>query len=145
MAHLKVIETKRNVDQRKAWKFRLTRGLYEKGYDRQEILDLYHFIDWILVLPEMVEREFWQELQVFEEERRVTYVTNVERFGIEKGMTQEAKLLILRQLTRRIGTIAPTTETQIRTLSLIQLEELGEALLDFSQPSDLSEWLRSHT
>jgi hypothetical protein len=46
MAHLKVIETKRNVDQRKAWKFRLTRGLYEKGYDRQEILDLYRFLDW---------------------------------------------------------------------------------------------------
>lgn len=45
MAHLKVIETKRNVDQRKAWKFRLTRALYEKGFGRQEVLNLYHFID----------------------------------------------------------------------------------------------------
>jgi hypothetical protein len=141
MAHLKVIETKRDVDQRKAWKFRLTRGLYEKGYDRQEILDLYRFLDWILVLPEMVEREFWQELQVFEEERRVTYVTNVERFGIEQGVVQGERSLILRQLTRRIGMIAPTTETQIRSLSLTNLEALGEALLDFSQPSDLTDWL----
>jgi Domain of unknown function (DUF4351) len=147
MAHLKVIETKRNVDQRKAWKFRLTRGLYEKGYDRQEILDLYRFIDWILVLPRETEREFWQELQSFEEERKVTYVTNAERFGIEKGleqgMIQGERSLILRQLTRRIGTLAPTIETRIRSLSLTQLEELGEALLDFSQPSDLEGWLKS--
>jgi Domain of unknown function (DUF4351) len=50
----------------------------------------------------------------------------------------------LRLLARRIGTLAPETEAQIRTLSLPQLEELGEALLDFSQPSDLQDWLRSY-
>ena len=49
----------------------------------------------------------------------------------------------LRLLTRRIGTIAPQAEAQIRSLSLSQIEELGEALLDFSQPSDLSDWLRT--
>lgn len=58
-------------------------------------------------------------------------------------MTHE-KSLILRLLTRRIGTIAPQQETQIRSLSLPQLEDLGEALLDFTQPSDLDEWLQSH-
>jgi Domain of unknown function (DUF4351) len=153
MAHLKVIETKRDVDQRKAWKFRLTRGLYEKGYDRQEILDLYRFLDWILVLPEMVEREFWQELQVFEEERRVTYVTNVERFGIEKGIeqgieqgaVQEARSLILRLLTRRIGKVSPTIRSQIQALSRTQLESLGEALLDFTSVEDLQAWIRSQS
>jgi predicted transposase YdaD len=102
---------------------------------------------------------------VFEEERKVTYVTNAERFGfergiergieqgieqgiergIEQGMTQEARSLILRQLTRRIGTIAPNIESQIATLSVSQLESLGEALLDFSSAADLDEWLRSHS
>jgi predicted transposase YdaD len=32
-------------------------------------------------------------------------------------------------------------ETQIKTLPLAQLEELGEALLDFSQMDDLVTWL----
>jgi hypothetical protein len=32
-------------------------------------------------------------------------------------------------------------ETQIKALPLAQLEELGEALLDFSQMSDLLAWL----
>jgi predicted transposase YdaD len=87
----------------------------------------------------------------------VTYVTNAERFGfergieqeieqgIEQGMTQEARSLILRQLTRRIGTIAPNIESQIAMLSVSQLESLGEALLDFSAAADLDEWLRSHS
>jgi predicted transposase YdaD len=63
--------------------------------------------------------------------------------GIQEGLAHE-KSLVLRQLTRRVGTIAPATETQIRSLSLTQLEDLGEALLDFTQPSDLDEWLKSH-
>ncbi|WP_404783609.1 Rpn family recombination-promoting nuclease/putative transposase [Altericista sp. CCNU0014] len=152
MAHLKVIETKRDVDRRKNWKFRLTRGLYEKGYERQEILDLYRFIDWILVLPEAVEREFWQELQVFEEERKVTYVTNAERFGIEKGLkqgieqgaVQEARSLILRLLSRRVGILPSEVRSQVESLSIDRLESLGEALLDFSDLSDLERWLQLH-
>jgi hypothetical protein len=51
----------------------LTKALYEEGYERQQILDLYRFIDWVMILPVAVEKEFWQELQTFEEERKVTY------------------------------------------------------------------------
>jgi Domain of unknown function (DUF4351) len=54
-----------------------------------------------------------------------------------------ADALILRQLARRIGTIAPNIESQISTLSVSQLESLGEALLDFSSAVDLDEWLRT--
>jgi predicted transposase YdaD len=104
-----------------------------------------------MILLWTIEREFWQELQAFEEERKVTYVTNAERFGferrieqgIEQGVTQEARSLILRLLSRRIGTMAPSIESQIATLSVSQLEPLGEALLDFSTAADLDEWLRS--
>jgi hypothetical protein len=32
-------------------------------------------------------------------------------------------------------------EAQIKALPLVQIEELGEALLDFSQMSDLVAWL----
>ena len=147
LAHLKVMETKGSVEVRKAWKFRLTKMLYEKGYERQQILDLYRFVDWVMILPEAVEREFWNELQTFEEERKVTYVTNAERFGFERGIQdgrQEGELTFaLRLINRRFGTIAPSTVAQIRQLSLNQLEEMGEALLDFSSLSDLEGWLRT--
>jgi predicted transposase YdaD len=51
--------------------------------------------------------------------------------------------LIIRQLTRRIGEVAPERLSQVQALPLTQLEALGEALLDFSEPADLDEWLRS--
>jgi predicted transposase YdaD len=67
----------------------------------------------------------------------------VEARGEAKGKIEGELNFALRLLSRRIGTIAPQTEAQIRSLSLTQIEELGEALLDFSQPSDLSDWLRT--
>jgi predicted transposase YdaD len=50
--------------------------------------------------------------------------------------------MVLRLLNRRLGTLSPETEAKIRTLPLTQLETLGEALLDFCQPSELRDWLR---
>ncbi|MEG4803787.1 Rpn family recombination-promoting nuclease/putative transposase [Microcoleus sp. ARI1-B5] len=60
-------------------------------------------------------------------------------------VTKTAQLsLILRQLVRRLGTIEPETENSIRQLGLQELEELGDAVLDFNSLSDLTEWLRAN-
>jgi hypothetical protein len=47
----------------------------------------------------------------------------------------------MRQLSRRIGTLEPELQERIRQLSLTQLEDLAEALLDFSDKSNLVVWL----
>jgi hypothetical protein len=67
-----------------------------------------------------------------------------EQTGEERGALKEAQALILRQLTRRIDTVAPEMRSQIQALPLTQLEALGEALLDFSEPADLETWLQSN-
>ena len=41
--------------------------------------------------------------------------------------------LILRQLTRRLLKLAPEVRSLQKRLPVVQLEELGEALLDFSK------------
>jgi predicted transposase/invertase (TIGR01784 family) len=69
--------------------------------------------------------------------------------GIELQQTrvyQEAKAdgeqtLVLKQLTRKLGTITPEVRAQVNSLNIEQLESLGEDLLDFSQMSDLLAWL----
>jgi predicted transposase YdaD len=63
--------------------------------------------------------------------------------GRVEGQIEEAQSLILRQLMRRFGSIDEATESQIRSLPLSRLENLSEALLEFSQPSDLKNWLET--
>lgn len=66
------------------------------------------------------------------------------QLGLLEGRKDEALSFLTRQLTRRIGAIAPETREQIQTLSVEELEDLGEALLDFSEASDLTNWLNEH-
>jgi hypothetical protein len=152
MAHLKMIETKRNATDRKEWKFWLVRRLYEKGYSRQDVMNLFKFIDWIMVLPEGLKQSFWQDLKVFEGERQMPYITSVEEIGFERGIEQgvrqgleRERSLILRQLNRKVGALSPQTLEQVNSLSIEQLEALGEALLDFGAIADLAQWLATQS
>ncbi len=63
--------------------------------------------------------------------------------GRQEGRQEEGATLILRQLTRRFGTLEPELRAQVLQLSIAQLEELGEALLDFSSMQDLIGWLQT--
>jgi predicted transposase YdaD len=63
--------------------------------------------------------------------------------GREEGREQGERILVLRQLNRRVGKLTPKMRETVETLSLTQLENLGEALLDFNNPADLETWLKS--
>jgi hypothetical protein len=63
--------------------------------------------------------------------------------GEQRGLQQGEKLLIIRQLNRRIGTMDSSLIQQVQKLPVEQLEELGEALLDFTSVTDLQTWLQS--
>ena len=63
--------------------------------------------------------------------------------GVERGIEQGEQQLIFRQLNRRFGEIESSFIETIRTLSIEQLELLGEALLDFSSIIDLEQWLKN--
>lgn len=63
--------------------------------------------------------------------------------GREEGREEEGRSLILRQLTRRVGELPQDVRSRIETLSLEQLENLGEALLDFTSIADLLSWLEA--
>lgn len=52
--------------------------------------------------------------------------------------------MTLRQLARRCGPLSDPITTQVKALSLTQLEALAEALLDFTAPVDLASWLANN-
>ena len=62
--------------------------------------------------------------------------------GREEGRQDEAAALVLRQLRRRLGAVEAEQEARIRTLSVLELEALAEALLEFRTADELTTWLR---
>ena len=145
MTHLKAQETKRNPERRKQWKLALVKRLYERGYDRSSILNLFTFIDWRLILSNEGKVEFWQELRIYEEERQMPYITSVEQIGYDRGQEdgaqRQARSLILRQLTRKVGSLNDRTIEHITNLSIARLEDLSDTLFDFESIADLDRWL----
>jgi predicted transposase/invertase (TIGR01784 family) len=61
--------------------------------------------------------------------------------GWQEGQQEGERSLILRLLNRRFGELPESVRSLIDTLSLTQLEALGEALLDFSSLTDVETWL----
>lgn len=149
MTHLKAQETKKDKQSRKEWKLRLIRRLYERGYNRENIVNLFRFIDWVMVLPKSLDSSFWTELKTYEETRKVPYITSVERIGFERGLKegrqegrQEAGRLILqRQLAGKFGMLPEHLSTAVENISLEAVEPLAIALLNFSSIEDLEAWL----
>lgn len=61
--------------------------------------------------------------------------------GREQGRQEEAVNLVFRLLNKRFGLISREMRSSISRLSLVVLEDLSEALLDFTSLSDLHAWL----
>ena len=68
-------------------------------------------------------------------------IEQVKNEGREEGVHQEAVLLVMRLLKRKLGEIPSETETRLTNLSTANLENLAEALLDFNSFEDLLNWL----
>ena len=51
LAHLKARQTHGDPAGRHAWKIRLVRGLYERGFSAKDVRELFRVIDWMMELP----------------------------------------------------------------------------------------------
>jgi len=67
-----------------------------------------------------------------------------EKKGLQQGVQQGEANLTIRLLKRRCGNLTAIQEQKVRSLSISQLESLGEALLDFQNMSDLENWLQDN-
>jgi hypothetical protein len=148
MAHLKAQESKDGAI-RKGWKLRLVRLLYERGYTREQVLELFRVLDWMLRLPGDLEREFMCELIAFEEQAKMPYVTSVERLGRqqgreegreegreagreegrEEGRQQGEALVLLRLITLKFGPPSLAVREQIATADAETLLRWSERIL----------------
>ncbi|MEJ1931797.1 transposase [Nostoc sp. NIES-2111] len=101
MAHLKTKATQRNPESRLQWKLSLVRRLFERGYSREDVQELFRFIDWRMVLPRELALSFTTEVRSYEEVQRMRYVTSIERLAKEEGIRES----VLEVLETRFGEI----------------------------------------
>jgi len=93
---------------------------------RQDIVELFRLIDWLMELPEPEERRLWAEIETLEKEKVMPYITSVERFGIEKGRAEERQESILRILEVRFVEVPAELREQVKAIA--NLEVLAELL-----------------
>ncbi|MCP4220281.1 MAG: hypothetical protein GY765_36960 [bacterium] len=85
-ALLKSLKVKRKDDTaRFDVKRELIRECYRSGHNKDQIRILIKFIDWILRLPEVLEKKITEEIIRIEEENKMPYVTSWERIAKKEG------------------------------------------------------------
>ena len=91
MAHFKAVETAGDNENRCQWKVSLIKKLYRSGYEKQDVIWLFNFIDWVKALPEELEEKLWTEIQKIKEEKKVVYISSsvsiVNKGEIEEGVS----------------------------------------------------------
>jgi len=97
LAHLQTAATRQDAHARQAWKVRLVKGLFDQGLKAKAIRQMFRLIDWMMELPRELELEFRAEIRNFEEERKMPYITSVERLALEEGREEG------RELGRELG------------------------------------------
>jgi predicted transposase YdaD len=135
LAQIKALQTAGALRQRRVWKATLAKLGHERGYSRRLILDLYTFVDWVMVLSPKLEREVDQEIEAFEKAKRMKYITNMERRGLERG----------RQEGRQEGRIRSQQESVLAVLETRFGEipyDLREAVTATDDLARLKRWHR---
>jgi Domain of unknown function (DUF4351)/Putative transposase, YhgA-like len=105
------------------------------------------FVDTYLRLNRQEEQVFQAEIDtigVAQKEEIMQTMTSWEERGMEKGIQQERRSLILILLNDQVGALPENVAAQVAGLEAEQLTGLGRALLRFSQLADLTDWLASH-
>jgi hypothetical protein len=145
-AHLLTQQTRGRDVERYAAKWRLTRMLYERDWDKQRVIDLFNIIDWMMHLPPQMQSELMDNVEELERNRAMPYISSFERRGLERGLQQGLERgleqgleqgqqqalseLVGKQLARRFGTLPHAIEDRLRQASPADLQAWGEAVLD---------------
>jgi len=103
------------------------------------------FVGMYLHLNKVEKAEFEEGLNTISpavKEKAMELMTDWALEGREQGKVMGASSITLRLLKHKFGNLEPELEQQIQELEIASLEKLSIALLDFTQLSQLEEWLK---
>jgi hypothetical protein len=86
-SQLKRYELKKADNKKKSTvKWELIRQSYEIGYSKEDIRVLLKFIDWLISLPEGLNKQLSKKIEKLEEDYKMPYVTSWERIAKKEGV-----------------------------------------------------------
>ncbi len=132
LAHRQAKKTRNQTEDRYQAKWRLIRGLYQGGFGRQQVIDLFRFIDWVLHLPKEADERLRGQIVAFEENQKMPYISSIERIGEEKGEKKGEANILTRQIQRRFGDLPAWASEKIAQAEPPSLEEWSLRILDAS-------------
>ena len=148
MAHLKTKATTGKLPQREQWKWKLIRGLYEKEFEREQIIKLFEIIDNMMTLSPELQSSLESKIKQFEEERTMPLVSNMELRGIERGKEigkeigalENARDFVKTVLQARLGEVPLDVEQYLNKVSvlstlqeIVKLAATANSLAEFKQ------------
>ena len=144
MAHLKTKATTGKLPQREQWKWRLIRGLYEKEFEREQIIKLFEIIDNMMTLSPELQSSLESKIKQFEKERTMPLVSNMELRGIEQGKEigalENARDFVKTVLQARLGEVPLDVEQYLNKVSvlstlqeIVKLAATANSLAEFKQ------------
>jgi Domain of unknown function (DUF4351) len=113
--------------------------------DKARTFQLSGFIDNYLRLNPIEKQQFQVEVDKIklptERENVMELTTSWKEEGIVQGRESATRIIVSKQLTRKLGNLSPELLSRVNGLNLDRVEALAEDLLDFTSVGDLERWL----
>jgi hypothetical protein len=149
-AHLLAQRSHGKAEARYADKWRLIRLLYERGWRKRRIIELFTIVHWLMPLPAELESRLIRSIRLLERRRNVEWINPYDKLrfeqgekkgekrgikigraqGRQEGRQEGAAQMLERLLNRRFGALSPTVQKRLAKASPEQLAKWSEAVLD---------------
>jgi hypothetical protein len=133
-AHLKTRATQGDPVNRRIWKVRLARDLFESGFTAKDVRELFRVIDWIMDLPLDLQEAYWEDVTRIQKENNMPFITTPERIGLQRGL----RLGIAAALKIKFGANGLALMPEINVMrDLEKLQTILDAIETAASPDDL--------
>lgn len=149
-AHLLAQRTHGKAEARYTGKWRFIRLLYQRGWRKRRIIDLFMVVHWLMPLPAEMEYRLVRGIRRLERRYNVEWINPYDKLrfeqgekkgekrgikighaqGVREGRQEGAAAVLERQLNRRFGALSPTVQKRLAKATPEQLARWSEAVLD---------------
>lgn len=144
LAHLRALKTRRNPELMMREKIELLRKLNQRGYNPQQVVDLYRVVDYIMTLSKMRDelvREIIREKEAESEFPLTSFEELALEQGVEEGLRRalrELRRLVVRILRERFG--AEATRMRPALARINDFDRIQSLIVDAATVSSLEEF-----